>query len=407
MPTELSGPPPPNRHPLKSTFHSLALSGVFLASVGCHRDAPTAMQMPPPDVTVAPPEQRDLVEREELSTRLDAVESVEIRPRVSGYLAEIRFQAGQRVRKGDVLFVIDSRPFQATLQRAEGDLAQSRARNEWSKRDEQRAANLLAQKTISSEEADQRRTHLQESAGALAAAEAAVASARLNLEYSQVRSPVDGLVSRALVTVGNNISGVDGFTTLLATIVSVDPIYGYSNVDERNFVRLQSLRGQSGLPTNAAGRIEVTLAVPGAGKLSRVGTVESFDNHVDPATGSILLRTVFPNPDGDLLPGLFTRIQLPVSARHPVLLVPEAALGTDQSQRFLLVLSKTNTVEYRTVKPGRAVDGKRVIVEGLKADDLVVVNGGGLARVRPGMPVKPQREAAAAPMNAGAVSDAR
>ncbi len=350
------------------------------------------MALPPPPVTVAPPEQRELVEHEELSTRLDAVESVEIRPRVSGYLAEIRFDAGQRVHKGDILFAIDPRAFEATLQRAEADLAQARARNEWSQRDAQRAANLLAQKTISSEEADQRRTHLQETAAALASAEAAVASARLNLEYSKVRSPIEGRVSRALVTVGNNVSGVDGFNTLLATVVSIDPIYGYSNVDERTLVRLQSLHGQSGLPTNATGRIEVQLAVPDARKLERTGTVESFDNHVDPSTGSILLRTVFPNPDGDLLPGLFARVSLPVSARHPVLLVPETALGTDQSQRFVLTLSKTNTVEYRAVRLGNAIDGKRVVTDGLKPDDLVIVNGGGTARVRPGMPVAPQRE---------------
>ncbi len=353
--------------------------------------------MPPPPVTVAPPEQRELVEQDELSTRLDAVDSVELRPRVSGYLTEIRFQAGQRVHHGDVLMVIDPRPFQAVLQRAEAELAQARTRREWSLRDERRSADLLAQKAISSEEADQRRTHLQEAEGALAATEAAVATARLNVEYTQVRSPINGQVSRALVTVGNNVSGVDGFTTLLATVMSVDPIYGYSNVNEASLLRLQSLRGKPGLPTNGAGQIRVTLTIPGAASLGREGVVESFDNHIDPATGSILLRTVFPNPEGDLVPGLFAHVSLPVSARHPVLLVPESALGTDQGQRFLLTLSPSNTVQYRAVKPGLAVDGKRAINEGLAAADLVVVNGAGLPRVRPGMPVSPQREGATNP----------
>jgi RND family efflux transporter MFP subunit len=376
-----------------SPLGALAALSLIALAAGCRPPAPPP-QMPPPPVSVAPPEQRELTDQEELSTRLEAVESVEIRPRVSGYLTEIRFQAGQLVKQGDILFRIDPRPFEAALQRAEADLAQARVRSEWNTRDAERAADLLREKTISTEEADQRTTRSQEARAALASAQASVATAQLNLDYATIRSPISGRVSRALVTVGNNISGVDGFNTLLTTVVSVDPIHGYSNLDEGNLLRLQAQRAQPGLPTNAAGQLTVTLSLPGAPHLSRTGAVESFDNRVDPATGSLLLRTVFPNPDGSLLPGLYGRVTLPTSGRRAVLLVPESALGTDQSQRFVLVLGTNQTAEYRAVKPGAAFEGKRIIREGLRADDLVLVNGAGLARVRPGAPVQAQREGA-------------
>lgn len=365
-----------------------AAFALVAALAGCRPPAAQAPAAPPPPtVTVAPPVARDVADEVELAARVEAAENVEIRPRVSGYLTEVRFKSGQRVQRGDVLFVIDPRPFQAALQRAEADLAQARARAEGAERDDQRAATLISQKAISTEEADQRRTRLAESRAALASAEAAVATARLNLEYTEVRSPIRGRVSRAYVTEGNNISGVDGFTTLLTTVVADDPVHAYADLDESTLLRLQSLRAAGRMPTDDQGRIPVRLQVPDAPALDRTGFVESFDNRIDPNTGSLLLRAEIANADGLLVPGQFARLRLPVSGTARALLVPEEAIGTDQAQRFLLTLKGSNTVDYRAVKLGSVVSGLRVIREGLDGSEKILVNG--IARVRPGMVVKP------------------
>lgn len=345
------------------------------------------MQPPPPTVTVASPTQREFTDEVELSARVEPKETVEIRPRVSGYLAEVRFKSGQRVEQGDLLFVVDPRPFQAALQRAEADLAQARARLEGAERDDRRAVALEEQKAISKEEADQRRTRLAEARAATASAEALLTTARLNLEYTQVKSPIRGRVSRALVTVGNNVSGVDGFTTLLTTVVTDDPVYVYADLDEATLLRLQALKAAGSMTLNAAGKLPVRLTIPDAPALDRDGFVESFNNRVEAETGSLLLRAEVGNADGLLIPGLFARLRLPISGKTRVVLVPETAIGTDQAQRFVLLLSSSNTVEYRTIKLGPAIDGQRVVREGLTGTEKILVNG--IARVRPGMPVQP------------------
>lgn len=336
----------------------------------------------PVPVTVAPAVEQPLMEYETLTARLEAVESVEIRPRVSGYLAEIRFQPGQLVRRGEVLFVIDRRPFQAALARAEAELERARVLAEWAARDEKRSAELLSGKAISGEEADQRQTRRAEARASLAAAEAAVAVARLNVEYAEIRSPINGRISRALVTVGNNVSGVDGFTTLLSTVVSVDPIHAYADLPESSFLRLQHLPGAQ------SGGLPAALGLADEQDFPRSGRVESLDNRLDAGTGTLVLRAVFPNPDGHLVPGLFGRLRIPVSGEAPVVLVGERAIGTDQSQKFVYTLTASNTVAYRPVKLGPLVGGSRVIREGLRAGEVVIVNG--LQRVQPGMPVLPQ-----------------
>ncbi len=368
----------------------LALSGGILLLAGCNRAVSSQRSAvpPPPTVTVAPVELRDIVHYDDFTARLDAPESVEIRPRVSGYLAEVRFQAGQWVKKGDVLFVIDPRPKQALLDRAEAEVQRARVRLDIASREAQRAETLHKTQAISIEEADQRRWARTDAEAALKAAEAARETARLDLEYCTVRAPVDGRVSRALVTVGNNVSGVDGFTTLLTTLVSVDPIYAYADMDEESLLKFRALLRQGALSTNSAGQIEVEMALANETNFVRRGFVESIDNRLDPATGSLLVRSQFSNSDGSLIPGLFARLRIPGSGRIPALLVSETAIGTDQSQKFVLTLTPSNTVAYRPVVLGRSVDGKRVVQSGLQPGERVVVNG--LMRVQPGMPVTPQ-----------------
>jgi RND family efflux transporter MFP subunit len=366
----------------------LALPIVF--SSGCRRGpGGHGMQMPPPPpVTVAAVEQRDIVEREELTGRTAPVEFVEVRPRVSGHIAAVRFESGQLVKKGDVLFTIDARWHQAEFDRREAEFAMARVRLENAEREAKRNAQLLAGKAISKEEADGREARYQETRAALLAAEAALNFAKLDLEYTEIRSPIDGRVSRALVTAGNYVSGLAGAATLLTTIVSVDPMYVYADMDENVLVRFYALSQAGRLVKNEDGKIPVELQLGDEPGLSRKGHIESLDNRLDPQSGSIVVRAVFANPDGRVLPGLFTRVRVPAGAKTPAVLVEEAAIGTDQAQKFVLTLTASNTAAYRPVKLGPLVDGKRVVREGVQPGEKIIVNG--LARVRPGMPVTPQ-----------------
>ena len=372
--------------PYPISANLLALTLLF---AGCSKP-PQAAAPPPPTVTVGAAEQREIVEYDEFTGRLDAVESVEIRPRVSGYLQEVRFQSGQLVKKGDVLFLIDPRTRKATLDRAEAELLRAQAQAEVAERDATRADQLLASKTISPEEADQRIWNGKQAKAALLSAQAARESARLDLEFCEVRSPIDGRVSRALVTVGNNVSGVDGFTTLMTTVVSVDPIYAYSAVDETTLLKFQRLLRDKKLAADDQGRIAVEMRLGDETDFPHKGYLESLDNRLDPASGSIALRTVFPNADGKLMPGLYARVRIPGSALEPVLLISENAVGTDQNQKFVLTLATNGTVAYRPVQLGAVVEGKRVVRSGLRAGEEIVVNG--LMRVRPGMPVTAVKE---------------
>jgi len=370
---------------------SLAMASVLLLSVGCGRQL--AEQPPsPPVVTVAPVERQELIEWDEFTGRTEPVESVEVRPRVSGYIQEVRFQSGQLVKKGGVLFVIDPRWHKAEFDRRQAEFEQARVRLENARREADRTPQLLANKAISTEESDARQARHQEAKAALLAAQAALDSARLDLEYTQVHAPIDGRVSRALLTEGNYVSGVAGANTLLTTIVSVDPIYVYADIDENSLLKFNGLAQARKLETDGDGKIPVELQLADERDFPHRGYIESFDNHLNPNTGSILLRAVFPNADGRVVPGLFARIRVPLSERHPVLLVDERAIGTDQAQKFVLTLTSTNTVAYRSVNLGPLIDGKRVIRSGLEPEEMIVVNG--LQRVRPGMPVTPQQAVA-------------
>jgi len=260
------------------------------------------------------------------------------------------------------------------------------------RREADRTTQLLANKAISLEEGDARIARFHEAKAALLAAEAARDSVKLDLEYTRVRAPIDGRVSRALLTEGNFVSGVSGTTTLLTTIVSVDPVYVHADIDEDTLLKFNALARAKKLETNGDGKIPVELQLADEKDFPHQGHIESFDNRLDPNTGSILLRAVFPNSDGRIVPGLFARIRVPLSERHQAMLVAERAIGTDQAQKYVLTLTPTNTVAYQSVELGPVVEGKRIVRSGLEPGQQIVVNG--LQRVRPGMPVTPQEELA-------------
>lgn len=366
-------------------------TAVWLGS-GCRPKGGTAHpgQMPPAVVTVAPVQEQELVEWEEFTGRTAAIENVEVRSRVSGHIDAVKFQSGQLVRKGDVLFQIDSRSQQAEFDRRAADYEQARVKLATAEREAKRTAQLLATKAISAEEADQREARFQEAGAALLSAGAARNFAKLDLDYSVVRSPIDGRVSRAMVTEGNYISGAAGMATLLTTIVSVDPIHVYADVDENSLLKFNALTRANKISSGPDGRVPVELELADEANFPHRGFLESFDNKVDANSGSIILRATFPNPDGRVVPGLFARIRIPASERHSVTMIDERAIGTDQAQKFVLTLSPTNTAEYRAVKLGPLVNGRRIVREGLKPGEQIVVNG--LAKVRPGMPVQAQPE---------------
>lgn len=359
---------------LTSRLSLASLLAVTTFSFPSARAAEAAAGAPAaPKVTVAPVEQKLLADYEEITGRVDATETVELRARVSGHLDAVNFQAGQLVKKGDVLFTIDPRWYQAQF-----DLASARASVAAS--EARRADELLAGAAISSEEAEARRARAAE-------ARAALATATLDLEYTQVRAPIAGRVGRALITPGNLVAGSPGNATLLTTIVSTDAAFVYADIDEGTFLKFNRRARENHLLTDGV-HVPVDLQLADETGFPRHGYIESADNHVNPATGSLTLRMIFPNADQSLVPGLYARVRVPISAPQPTLLVSERAIGTDQSQKFVLAVAEDRTATYRTVKLGGTVDGKRIVRSGVEAGDQIIVNG--LQRVRPGMTVEPE-----------------
>jgi RND family efflux transporter MFP subunit len=360
-------------------FTAVSTLTIGLLAVGC--GSKTTQQGPPPTaVTVAPVEQKEIVEWSEFTGRTEPVDSVEIRPRTSGYIQEVRFQSGQLVKKGDVLFVIDPRWNQATFDQRQAEYEQAKSEND-------RTTKLLANNAISAEEAEARKARCAE-------AKAALDLAKLDLDYTEVKAPIDGRVSRALLTEGNYVSGNAGSASLLTTVVSMNPVYVNADIDEDALLKFNGLVYSKKLGTTGGGKIPVELELADETEFPHKGYIESFDNKLDPSTGSILLRAVFPNDDDRIVPGLFARIRIPLSERHDALMIDERSIGTDQANKFVLTLSPSNTVQYQAIELGPLVGGKRVVRSGLAAGEKIVVNG--MARVRPGMPVSPQEETAGA-----------
>jgi RND family efflux transporter MFP subunit len=370
----------------KVLLNLLAL--IILLQIGCGgNEGP--MTPPPPKVTVSQPVVRELIEWDEYTGRLEAVDSVEVRARVSGYLESIHFQDGQIVKKGDLLFVIDPRPYQAELDQAEAELKLAKARLKLAQDNVVRAKKLLSARAISEEEADTRVSDERVARATVEQSEAAVLAAKLNVEFTRVTAPISGRISRKLVTEGNLINGGTG-GTLLTTIVSLDPIYCYAEADEQSFLKYTRLAQEGKRPSSRQVRNPAYLALADETGFPHKGYIDFVDNQLDPSTGTIRGRAVFANPDLTLTPGLFARVRIPGSGRYKAILLPDEAIGSDQSQRFVMIVNDENTAEYRKIELGPMVNGLRIIREGLNPEDWVVVKG--VQRVRPGVKVDPQRE---------------
>ena len=363
-----------------------AATVLALASLGCDSSAAPAAGGPPPaEVSIAPVLSKTVHAWDDFTGRISAVESVDLRPRVSGYIERVAFEEGEDVARGDLLFVIDPRPYQAALAQAEAQLEAARSAARLARAQDARAQSLIEAKVISREEFEARRAASAQGDAGVRAAEAAVATARLNLQFTQVRAPIAGRVGRALVTEGN-LAQADA--TLLASLVSIDPVYVDFESDEQTFLRYGASAREGG---NA---VKVGLAnedgYPHEGKLDFV------DNRVDPRTGTIRARAVLPNPDRAVTPGLFARVQLEGSQGFPALLVDDKAVLTDQDRKYVYVVGADNLAARRDVTLGRMAEGLRVVTAGLKPGDRVVVDG--VQKIFfPGMPVK----ATAVPMAPG------
>ena len=381
-----------------SRFHTrllLMLFGIGAIAAGFHyvpkafaaeSPAGPAAGPPLPQVTVANVEQETVTDHRELLGRVDARETVEVRPRVSGHIDEVRLQAGQIVEKGDILFVIDSRWYKAEAELAEAAVERAKVRVSIAESEARRTASLVSAKAVSVEASETRNSRLAEARTELQSSEASLATAKLDLEHTVIRSPIRGKVSRALVTAGNLVSGNPGGASLLTTVVSAGDVYVYADVDETTALTFDRLRREGGI-AGADGKVIVDMQVGDEKDYPHRGYIESADNRVDAATGTLVYRMVFPNADEVLVPGLFARVRLPVSSPLPTLMVSERAIGTNQSQKFVLTVANDNTVSYRSVKLGPVLNGKRVIREGIHNGDRVIVNG--LQRVTAGMIVEP------------------
>jgi RND family efflux transporter MFP subunit len=342
---------------------------------------------PPPAVSVAPALEREIAEWDEFSGRLEAVDQVQIRPRVSGYIKRIAFAEGKDVRKGEVLVEIDPRPYQADLEEAQAQLEQARTAADLASKEVARAEKLVSVQAISREEYDSRVSAQANGVAAVRAAEAAVANARLNLEWTRVRSPIAGRVSRAEVTEGNLVQSGPPDATLLTTVVSLDSIYLYFDSDEQTYLRYASRANGAGKRNWRNARFPVYLGLANETGFPHEGYLDFVDNRIDPASGTIRTRAIFTNRDHRFTPGLFARVKLVGSQKAPAVLVRDAAVGTDQDRKFVLIVGPGDTLAYRPVELGRLTDGLRIVKSGLKPGERIVVNG--LMRVRPGVKVAP------------------
>lgn len=376
---------------------------------GCRESIPPAP--PPAEVDVARPIVREITEWDEYTGRLAAIDTVEVRPRVSGYLESVHFKEGQVVKKGDLLFVIDPRPFHAVLAAAEADVRGAQTRLELARNDAQRTENLVPSGAVSAEEFDRRAKTAAEAQTTLDAAKARLAQARLDVEFTEVRAPIDGRISNYVVTVGNLINGGasgGGQSTLLTTIVSLDPIHCYIEATEQDHLKYTRLAAAGSRPSSRDRANPVRVALGDETDFRHEGVMDFVDNRIDPFTATIRARAVLNNPDGLLIPGQFVRLRLIGETRPGAVLVPDEAIGTDQANRIVYVVDDQNLVTLRTVKIGRLIDGLRVIHSGIDDNEEIVVNG--LQRVRPGAHVTPHRvdleTVAAAPAPAVPVAEA-
>jgi RND family efflux transporter MFP subunit len=353
-------------------------------------EKPQQQAAAPPPVTVAQPVKRTVTDWDEFTGRFDAVEEVQVRPRVGGYVTNVEFKDGDMVRAGDLLYLIDSRPFEAVAAQADGQLADARAKAELAKRDLDRGLALVQTSAVSEQLVDQRRQALQAAHAADTVAEGALKAAQLNIEFTHVLAPIAGRVSRHLVSIGNLVQGSDtGTSTLLTTIVSVDPIYIYFDVDEATYLKNNRLWFQGKRPSSRDTPNPVQVTLTDETRPSHEGRMDFLDNRLDVSTGTLRSRAIIPNKDLSILPGQFGRVRLIGSSPYEALLLPDTAIATDQSRKIVFVVKDDNAVEARAVVLGPLDGGLRVIREGLKAEDHVIIDG--LQRARVGAKVAPHK----------------
>ena len=376
----------------RSTVTSRLMLAISLATLnglnaGCSSSAQPKAPAPA-EVSVAEVICKQLGDSDEFTGRLEAVNAVEVRPRVSGYLQSVHFKEGAIVRQGDLLFQIDPRPFQAEVDRLKGDLSQARAQLSRAQSDFQRAERLHNNDGMSAEEYDRRAAVRNEAEARIASTEAALRGAELNLGFTRVIAPITGRVGRAGITEGNLVEGGAAQVKPLTTLVSLDPIYVYFDVDEQTYLKYARVTQSHGTSSHDL-RSAAQLGLADEDGFPHVGQVSFVDNQVSTSTGTIRLRATFANKNLALTPGLFARIRLQGGGAHSACLARDEAVVTDLNQKYVFVLGKNNTLEYRPVKLGPMTEGLRVVRDGLRNGDVIVVNG--LQRVRPGAAVNPKR----------------
>jgi RND family efflux transporter MFP subunit len=345
---------------------------------------------PPPAVTVSQPRVEELVEWDEYTARFDAVEAVDIRARVSGYLTEVAFKDGQNVKKGDLLYVIDARPFERALDQAKAELEQAKTKSENANLDVERGRPLMERKILSEKAYDDRANLLRDAQAAIKVAEAKVATAELEIAFTRVTAPIAGRTGRSQVTAGNWVSaGSAANATLLTSIVSQNPIHVYFDVSENNYLKYKRLteKGEAGA-TDSGALIEI--ALPDEVGFPHKGKLDFLDNRLDPGTATVRARAEVANDNLLFSPGMFARVRIPGSAKYKAFLLPDAAIGTDQASKFVLVVDAENTVSRKAVKLGPLHGNLRVVRSGISAEDWVVTKG--VQRARPGQKVAGKRE---------------
>ena len=368
------------------TFVALAISVLLLSGCGDEQPEANAPAPPPPQVTVAKPVVKPIREDDEFVGRFDAVSEVELRARVGGYLENISFEDGQIVQEGALLFTIDPRPFETTLGQAQAELDSARAEASFTRRELARAEQLVTRGNISRQVVDERREGFLSAQARVAAAEAALERARLDLEYTQIRAPITGRIDRNYVSEGNLVEAND---TVLTTIVSTDPVYFYFDIDERSFLAYaRDARARGANLQEGSGGLAVVVRLADSREQPFEGRLDFSENRLDPDSGTMRVRAVVPNPDLVLQPGLFGRVNVPGSLPYEGILLPDEAIASDQNRRVVYVVNQEGRVSTKEIRPGPRIDGYRVIREGLTGEEAIVVNG--LLRVRPGITVAPQ-----------------
>jgi RND family efflux transporter MFP subunit len=356
---------------------------------GCDRSQPPPAP-PAPAVTVTHPIESEVIEWDEYTGRLEAVDSVEVRPQVSGLIESAPFHEGSNVKKGDVLFVIDVRPFQADLDSRIADVAKAEALLAQASSDFKRFQEAVKTSAVSAKDLDSAKASFDRAGADLAGAKAAEAAARLKVEWCRVTSPIDGRVSNKIVTPGNLVTSGTGQATLLTTVVSMDPIYCYVTVDEASVLKYAQLAREGKRVSARYAQIPTFMGVASEKGFPHEGVVDFVDNRLESGTGTVRGRGIYPNPDGFLQPGMFARVRIPGSGRYKALLIPDVAVGADQNRRFVMVVKPDDVVEMHPVKLGALFGDLRSIESGISKDDRVIFKG--LQRARPGAKVTPTEE---------------